>query len=58
MDADAQALLHQAMRRLTGSARAMHRALRVARTIADLDGQTVLAASHVAQAVQYRRTGV
>ena len=58
MDADAQALLHQAMRRLTGSARAMHRALRVARTIADMDGQTVLAASHVAQAVQYRRTGV
>ncbi|HAP28180.1 MAG TPA: ATPase, partial [Achromobacter sp.] len=37
---------------------AMHRALRVARTIADLDGQAVLAASHVAQAVQYRRTGV
>lgn len=58
MDADAQALLHQAMRRLTGSARAMHRALRVARTIADLDGQTVLTASHVAQAVQYRRTAV
>jgi len=58
MDADAQALLHQAMRRLTGSARAMHRALRVARTIADLDGQAMLAASHVAQAVQYRRTGV
>ncbi|MDG9968764.1 YifB family Mg chelatase-like AAA ATPase [Achromobacter mucicolens] len=58
MDADAQALLQQAMRRLTGSARAMHRALRVARTIADLDGQALLAASHVAQAVQYRRTGV
>ncbi|PTW85923.1 ATP-dependent protease [Achromobacter mucicolens] len=58
MDADAQTLLLQAMRRLTGSARAMHRALRVARTIADLDGQAVLAASHVAQAVQYRRTGV
>ncbi|MGN6657367.1 MAG: YifB family Mg chelatase-like AAA ATPase, partial [Achromobacter mucicolens] len=58
MDADAQMLLQQAMRRLTGSARAMHRALRVARTIADLDGQAVLAASHVAQAVQYRRTGV
>ncbi len=58
MEADALALLQQAMRRLTGSARAMHRALRVARTIADLDGQDVLAARHVAQAVQYRRTGV
>lgn len=58
MDADAQALLQEAMRRLSGSARAMHRALRVARSIADLDDQPVLAASHVAQAVQYRRTGI
>lgn len=58
MDPDAQALLLQAMRRLAGSARAMHRALRVARTIADLDGEDVLAARHVAQAVQYRRPGV
>ncbi|WP_313619481.1 YifB family Mg chelatase-like AAA ATPase [Achromobacter sp.] len=58
MDADALALMQQAMRRLRGSARAMHRALRVARTIADLDGQDKLAARHVAQAVQYRRPGV
>ncbi|QVQ29080.1 YifB family Mg chelatase-like AAA ATPase [Achromobacter deleyi] len=58
MDGDARSLLLQAMRRLAGSARAMHRALRVARTIADLDGEDVLAARHVAQAVQYRRPGV
>ncbi|EHK67275.1 magnesium chelatase subunit ChlI family protein 2 [Achromobacter arsenitoxydans SY8] len=58
MDDEARGLLVQAMRRLKGSARAMHRALRVARTIADLDGQDRLAARHVAQAVQYRRPSV
>lgn len=58
LQADARDLLLQAMRRLAGSGRAMHRALRVARTIADLDGQDMLGASHVAQAVQYRRPGV
>ncbi|WMD22958.1 YifB family Mg chelatase-like AAA ATPase [Achromobacter seleniivolatilans] len=58
MDGDAQALMLQAMRRLAGSGRALHRALRVARTIADLDGADVLGAGHVAQAVQYRRPGV
>ncbi|MGH8466112.1 MAG: YifB family Mg chelatase-like AAA ATPase, partial [Pseudomonas sp.] len=58
MDSEAQALLLQAMRRLAGSGRALHRALRVARTIADLDGEDVLGARHVAQAVQYRRPGV
>ncbi|MPT41711.1 MAG: ATP-binding protein, partial [Achromobacter sp.] len=58
MDGEARALLSQAMRRLAGSARALHRALRVARTIADLDGEERLAAPHVAQAVQYRRPGV
>lgn len=58
MDNEARDLLLQAMRRLAGSGRAMHRALRVARTIADLDGQDTLGARHVAQAVQYRRQGV
>lgn len=58
MDGEARALLLQAMRRLAGSGRALHRALRVARTIADLEGVDVLGATHVAQAVQYRRPGV
>lgn len=58
LDGEAQALLLQAMRRLAGSARAMHRALRVARTIADLEGEDCLGARHIAQAVQYRRSGV
>ena len=42
------------MRRLRGSARVLHRTLRVARTIADLEGAERLGARHVAQAVQYR----
>ncbi|MCD0505808.1 ATP-dependent protease, partial [Bordetella petrii] len=54
LDADGRQLLNQAMRRLHGSARATHRALRVARTIADLDGQERLQARHVAEALQYR----
>ena len=53
----ARDLLLQAMRRLAGSGRAMHRALRVARTIADLEAADRLETHHVAQAVQYRRPG-
>jgi len=54
--APAAALLHQAATRLALSARATHRALKVARTIADLDGAAQVGAAHVAQALQYRRT--
>ncbi|EIJ44807.1 Mg(2+) chelatase family protein [Herbaspirillum sp. GW103] len=53
-DAAAQ-LLQAAMLRLNWSARAYHRVLKLARTIADLaDAQHILQA-HVAEAVQYRR---
>jgi magnesium chelatase family protein len=48
------ALLERAMARLGLSARAYTRVLKVARTIADLDGAETVAAAHVAQAVQYR----
>jgi magnesium chelatase family protein len=48
-------LLKQAISRLDLSARAYHRILRVARTIADLAGAPKIAAAHVAEAVQYRR---
>src|SRR5690606_6960899 len=48
------ALLRTAFRQLGLSARAYHRVLRLARTIADLDGADAIAASHVAEAVQYR----
>ncbi len=54
-DASGQKLLQQASSRLDLSARAWHRILRVARTIADLAGSDHIGASHVAEAIQYRR---
>lgn len=48
-------LLEHAMEKLSLSARAYHRVLRVARTIADLAGSERIAREHLAEAVQYRR---
>jgi magnesium chelatase family protein len=49
--------LNLAATRLGWSARATHRALRVARTIADLAGAEAMQVAHLAEAMQYRRTG-
>jgi magnesium chelatase family protein len=54
-DTTGAALLAQAMARLSLSARAYHRILKVARTIADLAGSPVIAVPHIAEAVSYRR---
>jgi magnesium chelatase family protein len=51
----ARGVLHGAMARLGWSARSYFRVLKLARTLADLDGQEVLGAGHAAEAVQYRR---
>ncbi|MBV9688808.1 MAG: YifB family Mg chelatase-like AAA ATPase [Ktedonobacteraceae bacterium] len=47
-------LLKAAMQQLHLSARAFHRVLKLARTIADLADSDIIAASHVAEALQYR----
>ncbi len=54
LDAPGKALLSAAVERLTLSARAWSRVLKVARTIADLAGEGRIAAAHVAEALQYR----
>jgi len=50
----ADALLRTAITRLALSARAYHRILKIARTIADLNGAAELAPTHVSEAIQYR----
>ena len=55
VDAAAEKLLKAAIARLSLSARGYHRLLRVARSIADLEGCGAIASAHVAEAIQYRR---
>jgi magnesium chelatase family protein len=50
----ADALLRTAIQRLGLSARAYHRTLKIARTIADLAGAAAIEPAHVSEAVQYR----
>ena len=47
-------LLQQAVDRLRLSARAYHRILKVARTLADLEGSECIRLPHAAEAIQYR----
>ncbi len=54
LDAPSSSLLEEAMRRLSLSARAYDRILKVARTIADLEGRADIAAGDVAEAINYR----
>lgn len=54
-DAAAATLLRAAIERLHWSARAYHRVLKIARTIADLEGCAHIGSAHAAEAIQYRR---
>ncbi|MRV73307.1 YifB family Mg chelatase-like AAA ATPase [Duganella sp. FT92W] len=55
LDAPSQAHLRDSMKRFDWSARAYHRVLRVARTIADLDASKAIKLKHLTEAIQYRR---
>lgn len=50
----AAALLENAADKLSLSARSVHRVLRIARTIADLDGAPEIRPPHIAEALQFR----
>jgi magnesium chelatase family protein len=54
-DEDGRALLRRASERMHLSARGYHRVLRVARTLADLEGREQVRRVHVAEALSYRR---
>ncbi len=54
LDAAGEHLMQQAARQMGLTARGYHRVLKVARTIADLEGSEAIQAHHLAEALQYR----
>lgn len=54
LDDESKDILEKAFNRLNLSARAYGRILKVARTIADLEGNTNIEKTHIAEAIQYR----
>ena len=58
LDETGDSLVRAAMSQMNLSARAYHRILKLARTIADLAGSDQIQATHVAEALQYRPKGL
>ncbi len=58
VDAPAQTLLKTAMKQIQFTARAFHRTLKLARTVADLDGCQIIKSNHLAEALQYRQRNI
>jgi len=54
INADCMRLLESAIEKLALSARAYHRILKIARTLADLAGVESIDRQHIAEAIQYR----
>ena len=54
IDEESRELLRTAMHELNLSARAHDRILKVARTIADLEGADTIEVDHISEAIQYR----
>ncbi len=54
LDKDARLLMENAYHKLELSTRSYHRLLKVARTIADIDGERDIKSRHVAEAVMFR----
>ena len=58
LDSAGEALMQRSFERMGLTARSHDRILRVARTIADLDGAAEINAIHLAEAIQYRNTDI
>jgi magnesium chelatase family protein len=54
IDEASRSLLESAIDKLGLSARAFNRILKIARTIADLEGQHAILVDHISEAIQYR----
>jgi magnesium chelatase family protein len=55
LDKESEAVLKQAVANLDLSARAYFRILKLARTIADLEGENNISVSHILEALSYRK---